>query len=547
MTHFLNDPSDAVTESIDALIRLSGGRLTRLDGYPDIKVVRRAEPPLGHVAVISGGGAGHEPTHAGFVGAGLLTAAVSGEIFASPSVEAVLAAIASVDTGAGCLLIVKNYTGDRLNFGLAAERARAAGHQVEMVIVSDDVALKDSTQPRGIAGTLFVHKVAGAAAESGASLAEVTAAAAHAAGSVKTLGVSLSGADIPGRPAGREFATDSAELGLGIHGEPGIETISVGLVREIVARMATILEHELPRDAPVALLVNNLGGLSVLEISIAVGDLLETPLGKRAELLVGPLPLMTSLGMKGFSISAIPLDERIRAAVLSATEPTAAWPAVHSVGELQLSPVPVVGGDVQVTPSADPAVRAWLVAVSSALIENRERLDALDAQAGDGDTGSTFALAANRITAEIDQLPLADRPALLHRMGELVSVSMGGSSGVLISIMLTAAASALEGGSGLIEALESGAEAMQRYGGAKLGDRTMLDALLPALAQLSAGAGVAAAASAAAEGAAATAKVTETSAGRAAYVPSSHLLGVPDPGAEAVAVIFAAISTVLVG
>src|ERR1700753_3950583 len=172
MTHFLNDPSDAVTDSIDALIRLSGGRLTRLDGYPDIKVVRRAEPPVGQVALISGGGAGHEPTHAGFVGPGLLTAAVSGEIFASPSVEAVLAAIASVDTGAGCLLIVKNYTGDRLNFGLAAERARAAGHQVEMVIVSDDVALKDSTQPRGIAGTLFVHKIAGAVAESGASLAD---------------------------------------------------------------------------------------------------------------------------------------------------------------------------------------------------------------------------------------------------------------------------------------------------------------------------------------------------------------------------------------
>nr|MBA3326217.1 dihydroxyacetone kinase subunit DhaK [Paracoccaceae bacterium] len=179
--HFINARESIVTEALDGLIACSGGRLARLDGYPEIKVVLRAEWDRSRVAVVSGGGAGHEPAHAGFVGRGMLTAAVSGEIFASPSVAAVLAGIRAVTGPAGCLLIVKNYTGDRLNFGLAAERARAEGLAVEMVIVADDVALPDLAQPRGVAGTLFVHKIAGYMAETGAPLAEVAAAARAAA------------------------------------------------------------------------------------------------------------------------------------------------------------------------------------------------------------------------------------------------------------------------------------------------------------------------------------------------------------------------------
>jgi dihydroxyacetone kinase len=543
MTHFVNEPSTVVTGSLDGLVRSSGGLLTRLDGYPDIKVVRRAQLPTGRVALISGGGAGHEPAHAGFVGAGLLTAAVSGEIFASPSVEAVLAAIMSVDTGAGCLLIVKNYTGDRLNFGLAAERARGTGRQVEIVIVADDVALKGSAQPRGIAGTLFVHKIAGAAAEPGAGLAEVTELARHVALSVRTLGVSMSGADIPGRPPARSFMTGTAELGLGIHGEPGVETIEVGAVREIVGRMAARLEEEMPADGPVALLVNNLGGLSGLELGVIVNDLLDTPLGARGEILVGPSALMTSLSMQGFSISAMPLDGRTRDALLAPSEPTSSWPIARAIGPLRMSPLPS-DGKARVAPrSEDPLTRYILLAVTAALTDERERLDALDALVGDGDTGSTFASAAERIAADLDELPLGDRAALMSRLGELVSVSMGGSSGALVSIMLTAASVALEQGSGFIPALGRGAEAMQRYGGAALGGRTMLDALLPALAQLAAGPGAAAAAAAA--GAAATATMGQASAGRSANVPSSHLLGVADPGAEAVAVVFAAIAASL--
>jgi dihydroxyacetone kinase len=249
------------------------------------------------------------------------------------------------------------------------------------------------------------------------------------------------------------------------------------------------------------------------------------------------------MGMKGFSISAMALDGRKRDALLAPCEPTSSWPVARAISPLRLSPLPS-NGNARVAPrSDDPVARSILLAVAAALTSERERLDALDALVGDGDTGSTFASAAERTAAELNELPLADRAALMGRLGELVSVSMGGSSGALVSIMLTAASVALEQGAELIAALGRGAEAMQRYGGAALGDRTMLDALLPALAQLAVG--PAAAAAAAADGAAATAKMGRASAGRSAYVPSSHLLGVTDPGAEAVAVVFAAIAAAL--
>ena len=172
---FVNDKDSVVQEAIDGLIATSAGKLSRLDTFPSKKVIFRTDWNKDKVALVSGGGAGHEPAHAGFVGQGLLTAAVSGEIFASPSVDAVLSAILHVTGPKGCLLVVKNYTGDRLNFGLAAEKAKAEhGLDVKMVIMGDDVAFGGgSKQARGLAGTLLVHKIAGAAAEAGASLDEV--------------------------------------------------------------------------------------------------------------------------------------------------------------------------------------------------------------------------------------------------------------------------------------------------------------------------------------------------------------------------------------
>ena len=221
MKHFIEERQSIVTDAIDAEVALSGGKLARLDGYPAIKVVVRTDWDRSKVAVVSGGGAGHEPSHLGFVGEGMLTAAVCGELFASPSVDAVLAGILAVPGKAGCLLVVKNYTGDRLNFGLAAEKARALGLDVEMVVVADDVAIADAAQARGLAGTLFVHKVAGHLARAGASLGKVKAAAERVARSAVSIGLSMSSCTIPGRPTETRMGAEEVELGLGIHGEPG--------------------------------------------------------------------------------------------------------------------------------------------------------------------------------------------------------------------------------------------------------------------------------------------------------------------------------------
>ncbi|MFZ9200296.1 MAG: dihydroxyacetone kinase subunit DhaK, partial [Paracoccaceae bacterium] len=225
MKQFINSRDSLVTEAIDGLLRTSGGKLARLDGYPHIKVVVRTDWDRSKVALVSGGGSGHEPSHAGFVGQGMLTAAVCGDVFASPSVDAVLAGILAVTGKAGCLLIVKNYTGDRLNFGLAAERARAFGLKVAMVIVDDDVALPDLPQARGVAGTLFVHKIAGAMAEAGADLDTISAAAQSVIKGAISIGMSLDTCTVPGNPKEDRIAAGKAELGLGIHGEAGIEQV----------------------------------------------------------------------------------------------------------------------------------------------------------------------------------------------------------------------------------------------------------------------------------------------------------------------------------
>lgn len=257
MAQFINAKEDLVTEAIDGLLAASGGALSRLDGYPHIKVVFRSDWDMSKVALVSGGGSGHEPAHAGFVGEGMLTAAVCGEVFASPSVEAVLAGILAVTGDAGCLLIVKNYTGDRLNFGLAAERARALGRKVEMVIVDDDIALPHLPQPRGVAGTLFVHKIAGAMAEDGADLATVAAAAQTVITKVASIGMSLDTCTIPGSTKEDRIGAGKAELGLGIHGEPGVEQVDFSTAMTAMETVVDKLRAHVSGDT--VAIVNNLG------------------------------------------------------------------------------------------------------------------------------------------------------------------------------------------------------------------------------------------------------------------------------------------------
>ncbi len=535
--HFINARDTIVTEALDGLIACSGGALARLDGYPEIKVVLRADWDRSRVAVVSGGGAGHEPSHAGFVGAGMLTAAVSGEIFASPSVAAVLAGIRAVTGPAGCLLIVKNYTGDRLNFGLAAERARTEGLAVEMVIVADDIALPELAQPRGVAGTLFVHKIAGHMAEAGAPLAEIAAAARAAADDICSLGVSLSSCAIPGQDAEARMGADEAELGLGIHGEPGVERITLRAIGAIVTLMAERLVASMPAGgADHALILNNLGAVPPLEMGVIAHEVLRSALGPRVALVVGPGPLMTALNMNGFSLSLLRLDAA-RAAALASPAGPVAWTGARAPAPV--GRVPVVGlAPRNAVASADATLERLLRTACKRLVAMEAELNRLDARTGDGDTGSTVATGARSVLAALPDLPLAEAGAACRAIGELLSASMGGSSGVLLSIFFTAAGQRMAEGPG--PAFAEGLARIRFYGGAGPGDRTLIDALAPALEALPGG--LAAAAVAARAGAEATAGMTRARAGRSAYVGAGDLAGVADPGAAAVAAVFTALA-----
>ncbi|ANK75397.1 dihydroxyacetone kinase subunit DhaK [Ensifer sp. ENS07] len=534
MNQFINRKENAVTEAIDGVLAASGGALSRLDGYPHIRVVLRSDWDKGKVALVSGGGSGHEPAHIGFVGKGMLTAAVCGDVFASPSVDAILAGILAVTGPAGCLLIVKNYTGDRLNFGLAAERARAYGLNVSMVIVDDDIALPDLPQARGVAGTLFVHKIAGALAESGADLDTIANAARKVISGTSTIGMSLDTCTVPGSPKEHRIPEGHAELGLGIHGEAGVEQIVHSDARSAVAAMVERLQAAM-EDKPHVVLVNNLGGTSILEMSILMHELAQSAIADRIVHLVGPAPMMTSLDMRGFSVSVYPAD-KAELELLSRPVALPAWPGVTAVRPVNVLALPDGLTPISPLPSRHDATRQFLLACCNLLIDAEKDLNALDAKSGDGDTGSTLAGAARALIQALDRLPLSDHTQLFRAIGQELSQTMGGSSGVLLAIFFAAAGDGASSGLSIREALKAGLARMQEIGGAQIGDRTMVDALSPALDALDASIG--AASKAARDGANLTATLVRARAGRAAYINAKQLEGHIDPGAEAVARLF---------
>lgn len=534
MTQFINEKQDIVTEAIDGVVAASGGKLARLDGYPHIRVVLRNDWNKSKVALVSGGGSGHEPAHAGFVGEGMLTAAVCGDVFASPSVDAVLAGILAVTGPAGCLLIVKNYTGDRLNFGLAAERARAFGLNVEMVVVGDDIALPDLPQARGVAGTLFVHKIAGALAEQGSDLETVTAAAKKVSDNTQSIGMSLDTCKIPGSPKEDRIPEGMAELGLGIHGEAGVEQIEFTSAKNGITALVSKLDAMMKPSQHVAI-INNLGGASVLEMSVILNELKQSVISDRISHIVGPASLMTSLDMRGFSISVYPADpDELK--LLEKPLPLFAWPGVSALTDITIKPLN--DGLTAIAPisSAHAETEKFLRNCCEILIAAEDDLNALDAKSGDGDTGSTLAGASRALIEAMDRLPLADQTQLYRAIGQELSQTMGGSSGVLLAIFFTATGDGASSGLPMREALKAGLTRMQEIGGANLGDRTMIDALSPALDALENG--IEEAAKAARKGANHTATILQAKAGRAAYINASQLEGHIDPGAEAVARLF---------
>jgi dihydroxyacetone kinase-like protein len=314
MKKLINDPRRVVEEAV-AGFEAAHGELVTVSHDP-IYIARKDSPRQGKVAIVSGGGSGHEPLHGGFVGFGMLDAAVPGPVFTSPTPDPIVAATKAVDGGAGVLHIVKNYTGDVLNFETAADLAAADGVEVQTVIVDDDVAVKDSLYTagrRGVAGTVLVEKIAGAAAERGDDLASVAAIASRVNSVTRTMGVALTPCVVPhaGEPS-FTLADDEIEIGIGIHGEPGRERIKIEPADALIDRILAPIVDDIPfvSGDRVLLFVNGLGGTPQVELYIVFRRAAEA-LAERGitvgRSLVGNF--VTSLEMQGMSITVMKLDD----------------------------------------------------------------------------------------------------------------------------------------------------------------------------------------------------------------------------------------------
>lgn len=317
MKKIINQPENSVKEMLSGMARAHADLITVL---PGTQVVARADAPVkGKVALITGGGSGHEPAHGGFVGKGMLDAALAGAVFCSPPLDDAIAALKKTNGGAGALFIIKNYTGDILLFDMAAEEAEDMGIPVRKVLVTDDVAVErreGTTGRRGVAGTVFVHKLAGAMADRGASLDEVHRVAQKTADSVRTMGMAITPCLVPGRNKPNfELGENEMEFGTGIHGEPGIRRESMRSAHEIVTEMMDRIVPDYPFEAgdEVAVLVNGMGATPLMELYIIYNEVADY-LGAKGILVAGSYvgEYMTSLEMGGFSISLLKLDEELK-------------------------------------------------------------------------------------------------------------------------------------------------------------------------------------------------------------------------------------------
>jgi triose/dihydroxyacetone kinase / FAD-AMP lyase (cyclizing) len=568
MKKFINRPEDVVEEMMQGLAVLHPSS-ARLLGH---KVIARADAKQTRdqqVAVISGGGSGHEPAHAGYIGVGMLSAAVIGEVFTSPSSDSVFAAIKAVSGQPGAVLVVKNYTGDRLNFGLAAEMALAEGISVEMVIVDDDVALKgtgQTTGARGLAGTIFIHKLVGAAAAEGRSLADVAAMGRAAVESLATMGVSFSAGTSPavGKPS-FEIGEDEMELGLGIHGEPGVKRMRLQTADELTETLlAEVLKHgRFGDEKRVVVMVNNLGATAEMELAIVARHAMRSLESKGITVeRIYSGTFLSSLDMVGISISVLGVnDEWLR--WLDAVTTAPAWP--NALKQRPGKPEAQIATEVSTEVSSPTGkgapsevgskTRQAIEAACKALIAAEGELTEMDRVTGDGDLGTSMERAAKAVQGAIGSYPLEDVPATIKAIGHTLRRELGGSSGPLYGVLFLRCGGVLEksGAVGLArwaEALDQGCRAISELGGAKPGDRTMLDALDPFVKTLWNGVGgkasgeaILAAVEAAERGVEATARM-KPRVGRSSYL-GDRVLGYPDPGAKAVVVWLRAASDTL--
>ncbi|OWR50180.1 putative dihydroxyacetone kinase 2 [Danaus plexippus plexippus] len=558
-TKIINSPESCVDDNLRGLVTL----YPQLQLHPRHRVVTlRRKDESGRVAVMSGGGSGHEPFAAGLIGEGMLDGAVAGGVFASPPTGNILYGITQLYkyNSGGVLVLLGNYTGDRLNFGKAFEKAKIAGIKVEGFIVGEDVASShNKTGGRGMCGEVFIFKMCGAMSAKGSDLESIRSMAESVNKNMATLGICLTACSLPGQPPLFETNHGEMEVGVGVHGEAGVEKRKVGTARDTVSMILDkIVSHlKLGSGNRVAAMINNMGGTSLLEMNIVaaeIKDYLDSKQIKMERLYSGHLK--TSLEMQGFQICLLNLSHRdgdFWLELLDAPTTAAVWSGgpmsrgEHGPHEDDDSLVEsrddkMISGPV-FSNSEQELMRSSLLKACESLVKIEEQLNALDSGCGDGDCGITLKNFAQGVQGYLSSGSL-ERPArVLWELSELAEADMGGTSGGLYSLGLSAAAAVLSKATSndrntWLSALEGAISAISKYGGAEPGDRTMLDPLHQAALAVKQNLGsdlktvLARMKEAAERGATDTAHMVAR-AGRASYVSKNRLRD-EDAGARAV-------------
>ncbi|XP_046832755.1 triokinase/FMN cyclase-like isoform X1 [Vespa crabro] len=505
LKHLVNKIDDTVAESLSGLCYT----------YPQLELILAHKVVLSpdirdqknKVAIICGGGSGHEPFVAGFVGTGMLTAAIAGSIFASPPSKHITHAINCVaqDNTAGILVIVPNYTGDRLNFGIALEKAKQAGINIAEIIVGEDCSIpekeRSSIGKRGLTGMLLVIKIAGALAEKGKALSEVLKYAEYTVENMATYAVGLSACSIPGQGYMFELAPDEIEAGMGIHGEAGYERMKIKNASEIVSLMLQRICEELKLISGdnVAVVVNNFGALSQLEQGIVTHEIIKQLNNKSIQpLRVYSGILVTSLNSVGIHITLLKIPKCHKNVFLSCLDDATnapGWPGCFYSIPLTITQTPFnevekkkldkIG--IQVDNQYGHLIKLCLQNACKSIIEKEIYLNELDSCCGDGDCGTTLKRFTMSIQKHLNKLSFTYPSLLLAQIADIAEESMGGSSGALYCLFFTTGAKellSLKENEDITSAWSrtfcSALDSIIKYGKAKPGDRTMLDALDPA-------------------------------------------------------------------
>lgn len=494
---FVNEKARMIYEATQGLLSLSPG-VQRL-GESNVITIRN--PDKKRVHLLTGGGSGHEPSHAGFVGKGLLSAAVCGNVFSSPTAQDVYEGIKAVGGEAGVLVIIKNYQGDVINFELAASRAKADGIKVATLHVGEDVTFAGDQEKgrwresaRGLCGTVVLYKILGKLAESGKTLEELVSVGRDVISNLYTFGASLTSVAPPFQPEISPICPEEIEIGLGVHGERGARTEPFkGSADTIETILKGINGAQDLHGARVAVVLNNLGGTSELEMGILTNDLI-SQLSKdyKAQVLrFSSGTFMTSLDMKGFSVTVLTFQENNEKLFLSGLDhPSFSGKMVFCAPippeEKPVSEAKESGSEMAGETVEEDKWHVFFRHLFEKLISNEAYLNELDAAVGDGDLGANVALCSAEILEALKGMDFEKKMASsIRKIGEIVSAHFGGTSGAIYSIFLLESSLALkETGNGAkewIEGLRKGVEGVKRIGGAVEGDRTCLDVLVPVL------------------------------------------------------------------